>query len=141
MSLRGVPSDPAAPANAALAHYLRGLALIGKADVHLQFDLNIFQEFLAALRDGMRAYDDWDGEEPFAATFETFATRFFTEPDDRTTYVGAVETAESGRLEEVNISFDRAVMFKGLADAYFLEKFDRLANERAAEEGADQQKG
>jgi hypothetical protein len=27
-------------------------------------------------------------------------------------------------------------MFKGLADAYFLETFDRLAKERAAEEGA-----
>lgn len=131
-----VPNDPAAPANEALAHYLRGLALIGKTDVHLQFDVNIFQEFLVALRDGMRAYDDWDGEEPFAAAFETFATRFFTEPDDRTIYVGAVEAAESGRLDEVKISFDQAVMFKGLADAYFLETFDRLANERAAEEGA-----
>jgi AbiV family abortive infection protein len=131
-----VPSDPTAPANEALAHYLRGLALIGKTDVHLQFDLNIVEEFLAALRDGMRAYDDWDGADEFAATFETFATRFFTEPDDRTTYVGAVEAAEAGRLDEVKIRFDQAVMFKGLADAYFLETFDRLAEEHAAEEGA-----
>jgi hypothetical protein len=83
----------------------------------------------------MRAHDDWDGEEPFAATIETFATRF-TEPDDRTIYVGAVEAAESGRLDEVRIRFDQAVMFKGLADAYFLETFDRLANERAADERA-----
>jgi hypothetical protein len=87
----------------------------------------------------MRAYDDWDSAESFPATFEAFATRFFTEPDDRTTYVGAVEAAESGRLDEVKISFDQAVMFKGLADAYFLETFDRLAKERAAEEGAPEQ--
>jgi hypothetical protein len=129
-----VPNDPASPANEALGHYLRGLALIGKADVHLQFDLNIFQEFLVALRDGMRAYDDWDGKEPFAAVFERFATRFFSEHDDHTTYVGAVEAAESGRLDEINLTFGQAVMFKGLADAYFLEKFDTLAGERAAEE-------
>jgi AbiV family abortive infection protein len=136
-----VPSDPASPANEALGHYLRGLALIGKADVHLQFDLNIFQEFLVALRDGMRAYDDWDGKEPFAAVFERFATRFFSERDDHTTYVGAVEAAESARLDEVNLTFGQAVMFKGLADAYFLQKFDTLATERAAEEAAVQPSG
>jgi hypothetical protein len=28
---------------------------------------------------GMRAFEDWDGKEPFAAVFERSATRFFSE--------------------------------------------------------------
>lgn len=132
-----LPSDDDHPANEAFAHYLRGLALVAKTDVHLQFDPNVFQEFYLALRKGMRAYGDWDGDEPFAPVFEEFASRFFTDDQDRTTYVGAVDLAESDRLDEIKLTFDQAVMMKGLADAYFLTKFDALAAERAAQEEAE----
>lgn len=121
-----LPSEPEHQANEALGHYLRGLALIAKTDVHLQLDRNVAEEFYFALRDGMRAYGDWDGLEPFAQRFEAFGSRFFTEEDDRATYVGAVELLDAGRLAEVQLPFDKAVMVKGLADAYFLEKFNEL---------------
>jgi hypothetical protein len=85
----------------------------------------------------MGAYGDWDGVQPFAEHFEEFGSRFFTEEDDRATYVGAVELLEAGRLSEMQLPFAKAVMMKGLADAYFVEKFNELANERAAAERAN----
>lgn len=133
-----LPSEPEHPANEALGHYLRGLALIAKTDVHLQVDRNVVEAFYLALRGGMRAYDDWDGVQPFADRFEAFGARFFTEKDDRATYVGAVELLEAGRLADIQVTFEKAVMMKGLADAYFLEKFNQLANERAAAERAEE---
>lgn len=131
-----LPSEPERPANEALGHYLRGLALIAKTDVHLQLERNVAEEFYWALRGGMRAYGDWDGVQPFAERFEEFGSRFFIEEDDRSTYVGAVELLEDGRLADVQLPFGKAVMLKGLADAYLLEKFDELATERAAAERA-----
>jgi AbiV family abortive infection protein len=132
-----LPSEPEHPANEPLGHYLRGLALIAKTDVYLQLERNVAEEFYLALRGGMGAYGDWDGVQPFAEHFEEFGSRFFTEEDDRATYVGAVELLEAGRLSEMQLPFAKAVMMKGLADAYFVEKFNELANERAAAERAN----
>lgn len=132
-----LPSDATHPADEALGHYLRGLALLAKSDVHAQFDLNIFQEFHLALREGMRAYGEWDASEPFPPVFERFGSRFFTDPGDRHTYVGAVELAEEGRPDEVKLNFTQAVMMKGLTDASFLPRFRELASKRAASEDAE----
>ena len=132
------PSYPEHAANDGFGHYLRGLALIAKTDVHLQFERNIAEEFYLALRGGMRAYGDWDGLQPFPERFERFASRFFNEEDDRATYVGAIELVEANRLSDVHLPFEKAVMMKELADAYFLEKFDQLATERAAAERAEE---
>jgi AbiV family abortive infection protein len=136
-----LPSEPEHPANEALVHYLRGLALIAKTDVHLQLERNTAETFYLALREGMSAYGDWDGVQPFAQRFEEFASRFFTEEEDSPTYVTAVQLMEGGRLADVQLPFDKAVMMKGLADAYFLQKFEQLASERAEAERADANDG
>jgi hypothetical protein len=131
-----LPREPDHPANEALGHYLRGLALIAKTDVHLQLERNVAEEIHLALRGGMQAYADWDGVQAFTERFEEFAGRFFTDESDRTTYVGSVELFEAGRSDDIRLPFDKAIMFKGLADAYFQEKFGQLANERAASDRA-----
>jgi AbiV family abortive infection protein len=132
-----LPSKPEHPTNEALGHYLRGLALIAKTDVHLQLERNVAEEFYLALRGGMLAYGDWDGAQPFAERFAEFGSRFFSEEDDRATYVGAVELLEAGQISDVQLPFAKTVMMKGLADAYFLEKLNELVNERAAAERAN----
>jgi AbiV family abortive infection protein len=120
----------------ALGHYLRGLALIAKSDVHLEFTINIFQEFHEALRAAMSAYGEWNTTEPYSVTFEAFATPFFTDATDRSTYVRATELAEAGQLDEIKLGFGEAVIMKGLADAFFLPKLRELASERAAAEAS-----
>lgn len=47
-----LPTAAGELADEAFGHYLRGLALIAKTDVHLQFDANVFEEFLLALQAG-----------------------------------------------------------------------------------------
>jgi AbiV family abortive infection protein len=132
-----LPHEGDAPANEAFGHYLRGLALLAKSDVHLQFDANIFEELLLALREGMRTYGGWDGEEPFATVFASFVERFEKDDDERALYFAAVEGAEDGDLARVKLSFDQVVMMKGLADAFFFETLDRLAAERMSAENGD----
>jgi hypothetical protein len=132
-----LPLEDEVPGQEAFGHYLRGLALIAKSDIHLQLDANIFASFLTALREGMRLYGTWDGEEPYVDVFATFIERFEKDDDERARYVAAVTAAEAGDLS-VKLTFDQVVILKGLADAFFVETFDRLATERMRVERQEQ---
>jgi len=122
-------------ASVAYGHYLRGLGLIAKTDVHLQFERNAFEEFYVALRDGMKAYGDWDGLTPFSAVLDEFGAEFFT--DDRDTYIRASELIEEGKIGELQIGFHEAMMMKLLADAYFSRKLAQIWKDHNASLGPD----
>jgi hypothetical protein len=131
-----MPRDGDDPAAQALGHYLRGLALIAKTDIHIQFNPNIVHEFHLALRGGMEAYGDWDATTPFPERFHEFATRFFKGDEDEARFVEAVQLCEDDRVSEIDMPFEQAVMMKLLTDAYYLEKFRDLADQRPEAEAA-----
>jgi AbiV family abortive infection protein len=131
-----LPRDPNDPAAQALGHYLRGLALIAKTDVHIQFNQNIFHEFHLALRGGMQAYGAWDGESPFGDRFAEFADRFFKGDEDRDHFIAAAQLCEDGRVVNITLPFEKVIMMKALADAFFLEKFHDLSAKREEHERA-----
>jgi hypothetical protein len=131
-----MPRDGDHPAVQALGHYLRGLALIAKTDIHIQFNPNIVHEFHLALRGGMDAYGDWDATTPFPERFQEFATRFFKGDEDEERFVEAVQLCEDDRVSEIDMPFEKLLMMKLLTDAYYLEKFHDLADQRREAEAA-----
>lgn len=133
-----LPRDGDDPVAQALAHYLRALALIAKSDIHIAFNASVFNEFLVALRDGLAAYGDWDGAGSFVERFGEFAKRFFKGDEDEERFIEAVRLCEEGRIDAIDLPFEKVIMMKLLADAYYLEKFSDLATEREqADSGGD----
>ena len=130
-----LPRDGDDPVAQALAHYLRALALIAKSDVHIAFNANIFSEFLEALRDGMIAYGDWDRAGSFVERFGEFAKPFFRGDEDEERFIAAARLCEAGRTGAIDLSFEKVIMMKLLADAYYFEKFRERAREREPAEG------
>jgi AbiV family abortive infection protein len=49
----------------ALGHYIRGLALLAKSDLFLQFEPNMLDEFYLALQLSLKANGDWNGTDEF----------------------------------------------------------------------------
>jgi AbiV family abortive infection protein len=129
-----MPRDGNDPVVQALGHYVRGLALIAKTDIHIQFNTNVVQEFYLALRGGMEAYGDWDTDTSFVERFREFATRFFKGDEDEERFVQAVKLCEEDRIAEIDLPFEKAVIMKLLTDGFYLEKFHDLAAERRATE-------
>lgn len=132
-----MPRNSDDPVGQALGHYLRGLALIAKTDIHIQFNPNIVHEFYFALRGGMEAYGDWDGTSSYVDRFREFATRFFKGDEDEERYVGAVGLCENGLVGEIDMPFEKVIMMKLLTDAFYLEKFHDLADERRQAEAEE----
>ncbi len=131
-----LPRDGDDPVAQALAHYLRALALIAKSDIHIAFNANVFNELFVALRDGMVAYGDWDGAGSFVERFGEFAKRFFKGDEDEERFIEAASLCESGQVDAIDLPFEKVIMIKLLADAYYFEKLGDLARERERAEAA-----
>jgi hypothetical protein len=85
----------------------------------------------------MVAYGDWDGAGSFVERFGEFAKRFFKGDEDEERFIEAVRLCEEGRVDAIDLPFEKVIMMKLLSDAYYVEKFGDLARERERSEAAD----
>jgi len=111
-------------------HYLTGLALLGKNDIHLQLEANAYEQFYRSLKSGMKLYQDWDGVGPFGPAFDAVIQTVLPDFEDTTKYLELCRQFELGRPKPTKITLTEVGVMKLLCDAYFLRTFDRLAVER-----------
>jgi hypothetical protein len=129
----------------ALDAYFTGLALIGKTDVHLQFETNAFERFHYALKLAMYVSGDWDGQEELQAAIERcLAERQVTVPSEdleqlsRHLRLGAqIEATRTGVPE---ITLEDACSMKRLCAIYFMLRAIKLLQDSPVKEAESPQR-
>ncbi len=111
----------------AYKHYYQALALIGKNDIFSQFEVNIAVEFLAALREGLRAFGDWNGEsETLNAAIEKVLADW-SDSDARDHFrklIDSVAGAAAQQQLSQPILLDDAMKMKALCDLYLTNRIN-----------------
>jgi AbiV family abortive infection protein len=62
-----------------LDHYVAGLTMLAKNDIHLRLEMNSFEEFFKALKLAMIANGDWDQKQPFEEAYQKATSWRFKE--------------------------------------------------------------
>lgn len=125
---------------AAYARYFQALGMLAKNDIFGQLEHTIVIGFYEALRSGMAAYRDWDGEN---ATFEAAAESFIASSllnsqlggDLRETLRLCAELANQ-RTANPKITLDEVAKMKVYCDVYFVKKASQQMAEQARKEKA-----
>jgi hypothetical protein len=105
----------------AFDHYLLGLALLSKTDIHTRLEAQAVEEFFVALCEGMRLFGDWDGNEPVL----TACARAFgdlLEPSELEQFVSKGAHARG----DVSLTLSDAGMMKLVCDAYLFRKAEQI---------------
>jgi AbiV family abortive infection protein len=119
--------------NRAIDHYLRGLTLLAKTDIHLGFEANAFQEFFAAIKWGSRTYADWDGASEYDQVFLDIAGAISPEMD-RVRYLELAKMLDDPPAGYQGlITLSEVGTLKVLCDAYHVQRLGRLFEQRAAQ--------
>jgi AbiV family abortive infection protein len=102
-----------------LEHYFRGLSMIAKNDVFLQFEFHALMEFYFALKAEFRRSGEWDGVAPFV---ETAVKRFERFVSDAVALQDVLKLAEKLSVRELPaspISLGEVASMKVFCDLYF----------------------
>jgi hypothetical protein len=106
-----------------LGPYLQGLTLLSKTDIHLSLEQQANDAFLAALRNAMRHFADWDGDETgLLGALHRAVTPVIASEADRNQLFSSLEaqtTNSQGRLSS-------AVNSKRIVDLYLVIVAHRL---------------
>jgi hypothetical protein len=113
----------------ALDRYQQGLALMGKSDLLLRFELNAFEEFYQALRVGLHAAGSWDGTGDGRAAFEEFISRIVKAEEDRKEYFETGESLARGERPSKEITLEEVGGMKALCDVFFIGEARKRAQE------------
>lgn len=116
----------------AMDSYFTGLGLIGKTDIHLQFETNAFERFYVALKSAMFGNGDWDGKEDFQAAIERYiSSHGLTAPaEDLEALKRHLRLAEEIEREKKcipEITLDDVFSMKSLCGIYFGLRAIRVA--------------
>jgi hypothetical protein len=117
-------------------HYLTALGFLSKTDVHIQFEMNAFEQFYRALSLAMRLYGDWPEKELFDVTFRRLATDFKMEEAEVNRLIGFFKGFDVAPPTATGITLSEVGEIKVLCDAYLLRTFNRMAIERKNSETA-----
>jgi hypothetical protein len=114
-------------------HYLTGLSMLAKNDVHFRIETNALQEFYRALREAMRFYGDWDGVVAFSTRVHCYFRIHESEYDGILSLAERSCTAQQAVSE---VSLSEVAGMKVICDGYLMQTFHRLAVER--HDGSDE---
>jgi len=109
--VRGTPKE--SPFN----FYMHGLALLGKNDLHIQFETNAFEQFFKAFKSALFTSGDWNGEEDL----KTAADRGMgneIENLERCLQLGAKIEATKARIPDITL--EDVMWIKRFCDLYFI---------------------
>jgi AbiV family abortive infection protein len=108
--------------------YLTGLALLGKSDLHLNFGPHACERFTVCLLETMRHFGDWDGsDDAIAAAVMTAFAPIAQQADDLDDVIGQILAIRKGAVQPMDITLDRAAMFKVLCDVCLISGFEKMA--------------
>ena len=116
--------------------YLDGLAMIGKSDAHMAFEIQAVVAFHLALKTAMKHHGAW-GDEAFGVALKRFAADALTVVDephfDRLIEVG--ESVNTGRGVPHAMNMNDVGVMKTLCDVYLLRTFEKLGPGDPGDEG------
>jgi AbiV family abortive infection protein len=113
------------------SHYLTGVALLAKTDIFLQFEVQSYGAFLAALRSGTLLYGDQTEEEDFESCFDRLSKELISDETFRKKQLNLMKAYDSKSLMEGTITLSEVAEMKLVCDAYFSRVFSTLAQSRA----------
>ncbi|MBI5189881.1 MAG: AbiV family abortive infection protein [Nitrospirae bacterium] len=114
-------------------NYLRGLGLLSKTDIHMQFEANAFECFYNSLRGGMRQYGAWNGTGSFIPIFYNFMSEFMTSSEDMYKYLKYAEILETPKPNIQGLTLGEVGTMKILCDTFFNKTFRHLSENRHAQ--------
>ena len=119
--------------------YFRGLALLAKNDIFVQFEPSILIQFTTVIREAMSAYGDWDGEDK---TFEEAIDKVFQPTEDGAEFMASMKDAMQlalitmrGENKTQPITLDSVIRAKLACDIYL-----RLKAEQHVQDQIEQKK-
>lgn len=118
--------------------YLTALAFLAKTDMHLNLTPNACELFFRCLIDAMKLYGDLQNEDTFAAAFEKNLSWLIKQESDRAEFVQLAQMLDKASFEQdfSSLTLDKALQTKTLCDAYLLQKFQKIAEERRTDKAA-----
>ena len=102
-----------------LEHYFRGLSMLAKNDIFLQFELHALAEFYSALKEEFRGSGDWDGDAPF---MDVVTSKFEPFVSDKASLIRLVKLGEMTVARELPtepITLAETASMKIFCDLYF----------------------
>ena len=109
--------------------YFRNLGLLAKNDIFFQFEPTIFIEFIFALKDAMKAYDDWDGKQE---TAEASIIGFFDNASSSREFIAMLrdflqiaDHMVANKMAPRALTLDDAIRAKMVFDVYIRLKAQR----------------
>ena len=102
-----------------LKAYALGLTLFSKTDIHLQLEVNAFEEFYKALKATMRAFGDWDGTGDFKEAVKNQYEKIGEMKDlEETLNLGSALEADIQRQKHHPITLTEVIAMKIYCDYY-----------------------
>src|SRR3989344_5915380 len=102
-----------------LKAYALGLTLFSKTDIHLQLEVNAFEEFYKALKATMRAFGDWDGTGDFKEAVKNQYEKIGEMKDlEETLNLGSALEADIQRQKHHPITLTEVIAMKISCDYY-----------------------
>jgi hypothetical protein len=119
--------------NQIYGHYIKGLSFLGKNDIHLQFEPNVYECFYKCLKYAMQYHGDWDGKSAFPRRFEEFLSTLNFGDEERNKQMKIGEQFEVFPPNPEDITLSEVGAIKIVCDAYLKKKFIELANAERGE--------
>ncbi len=110
---------------AALDSYFTGLSLIGKTDIHLQFEVNAYERFYIALLQAMFVNKDWDGKEGLHSAIQRFfdnqqLTLNESDSENMRQQIALGESIVNREFSDLKVTLEDVINMKTLASMYFM---------------------
>lgn len=121
-----------------LGNYMTGLAFLNKSDIHLQFESNAYELFLNAFKMAMKHYKRWDGQSPFANSFEQLCRELQISNEEKEKHIKLFSFYEKFPPSPTGITLTEVGMIKLICDAFYLLRLredadrKRISNKKSA---------
>jgi AbiV family abortive infection protein len=114
--------------------YFTGLALVAKSDLHLNLARTACERFAACLQAAMSHFGDWDGtDEGLRAGIGESFGGLFKQADDEQELLALLRQLNRRPPVPAGLTLERAATLKVLCDAYLIRRFEKMAQQGAAQ--------
>jgi AbiV family abortive infection protein len=104
-------------------HYLRGITLLSKSDIHLPLEKDTLSSFHNSLKSAMLFYGDWDGKTPYEETFIRKLKELIQDSEEANRFYDIFQIFENNVVFNRQLTLDDVMKGKLLCDFYLLRTF------------------
>lgn len=111
-------------------HYVAGISMLAKNDIHVQCEPEVFMQFYHSLRLSMESYGDFKIGDKFSETADNVLSVIAPGLECHRELIQLAEGFETKRKWDKPITLTEAAGMKVICDLYLLQNFRRLAKKR-----------